>query len=143
MFSPELGTLKDITAKIQLDKTCFCKARTVPCSLKGKTEKELDQLVKQDVTEPTTFSEWAVPIVPVLQKDGTVRICGDYKFSVNQVSKFDSYPLPKPDDLFASLAGGKTFSKLDLANTYQQIPPDEQSKNTMAINTHAQGFLPI
>ena len=48
----------------------------------------------------------------------------------------DSYPLPKIDDLFASLAGGKTFSKLDLANAYQQIPLDEASRKSVAINTH-------
>ena len=139
MFSPELGTLKGITATIQLDvsaKPCFCKARTVPYSLKGKIEKELDRLVKEGVIKPVTFSEWAAPIVPVLKKDGTVRICGDYKLTVNQASKADNYPLPKIDDLFASLAGGKTFSKLDLANAYQQIPLDEQSKKIVAINTH-------
>ena len=77
-----------------------------------------------------------MPIVPVLKKDGTVRICGDYKLTVNQASKVDSYPLPKIDDLFASLAGGKTFSKLNLANAYQQIPSDDQSKKIVAINTY-------
>ena len=139
VFSPELGTLKGITATIQLDvsaKPCFCKARTVPYSLKGKIEKELDRLVKEGVIKPITFSEWAALIVPVLKKDGTVRICGDYKLTVNQASKADNYPLPKIDDLFASLAGGKTFSKLDLANAYKQIPLDEQSKKIVAINTH-------
>ena len=65
--------------------------------------------MKQGVIEPISFSEWAAPIVPVLKKDGAVRICGDYKLSVNQESKVDSYPLLKIDDLFASLAGGKTF----------------------------------
>ena len=114
----------------------FCKARTVPYALKEKIEKELDRLVKQGVIEPISFSEWAAPIVPVLKKDGTVRICGDYKLSVNQASKVDSYPLPKIDDLFASLAGGKTFSKLDLANAYQHIPLDDLSKKIVAINTH-------
>ena len=118
MFSPELGILKGITATIQLDasaKSCFCKARTVPYSLKGKIEQELDWLVKQGVIEPITFSEWAGPVVLVLKKDGTVRICGAYKLSLNQASKVDSYALPKIEDLFASLAGGKTFSELDLA----------------------------
>ena len=80
VVSPELGTLKGITATIQLDasaKNCLCKARTVPYSLKGKIEQELDRLVKQGVIEPITFSEWAAPIVTVLKEDGTVRICGD------------------------------------------------------------------
>ena len=45
-----------------------------------------------------------------------MRICGDYKMTVNQASKTESYPLQKIDDLLASLAGGKKFLKLDLAN---------------------------
>ena len=51
-----------------------------------------------------TFQNRQSYIVTVLKKDGTVRICGDYKLTVNQASKADSYPLPKIDDLFASLA---------------------------------------
>ena len=135
VFSPELGTLKGATATIQLDPSAqprFCNARTVPYALKGK----IDRLMKEGVIEPIAFTEWAAPIVPVLKKDGTVRICGDYKLTVNQASKVDSYPLPKIDDLFASLAGGKTFSKLDLANAYQQIPLNDLSKKIVTINTH-------
>ena len=62
------------------------------------------------------FSDWAAPIVPVLKKDGGIRICGDYKLTVNRAAKVDTYPLPRIDDLFATLAGGKAFSKLDLAH---------------------------
>ena len=124
MFSSELGTVKGTTATIQLDTSaypCFCKARTVPYALKGKIEIKLDQLIKQGVTEPIFFSDWAAPVVLVLKKDGTVRICGDYKLSVNQGCKIDNYPLPRIDDLFASLTEGKTFTKLNLANAYQQF----------------------
>ena len=93
----------------------FCKLRTVLYSLKGKIEKELDRLVQQGVIEPVTLSQWAAPIVPVLKKDGTVRICGDCKLTVKQAAKVDSYHLPKISDCFASIAGGHIFSKLDLA----------------------------
>ena len=136
VFDSKLGTLNDTTVTIHLDPTAqprFCKARTVPYALKGKIEKELDRLVQQGVIEPICFSEWAAPIVPVLKKDGTVRICGDYKLTVNQAAKPDSYPLPKINDLFASLAGGETFSKL---NAYLQIPLDEASQKLVTINTH-------
>ena len=82
------------------------------------------------------MSEWAAPIVPVLKLDGTIRICGDYKITVNKAAKSDVYPLPRVEDLFATLAGGKTFTKLDLAHAYQQIPLEESSKQYVAINTH-------
>ena len=64
------------------------------------------------VTEPVKFAELAAPIVLVIKSDGSVRICGDYKITVNRVPKVDSYPLRRIDDPFASLAGGKLFSKL-------------------------------
>ena len=65
-----------------------------------------------------------------------MRICSDYKVTVNRVAKVDTYPLPRIEDLFASLAGGKLFSKLDLAHAYQQIPLSEESKKLVVINTH-------
>ena len=60
----------------------------------------------------------------------------DYKVTVNQVLDVDQYPLPKPDDLFATLAGGKKFTKLDLSQAYQQLLLDDDSKKFVTINTH-------
>ena len=54
-------------------------------------------------------AEWAAPIVPVVKSDGSVHICGDYQMTVNQVSRLDSYPLPRVDELFATLAGRKNL----------------------------------
>jgi len=74
--------------------------------------------------------------LPVAKKDGSVRICGDYRLTVNCTAKPDTYPLPKVDDILASLSGGKAFSKLDLANAYQQISLEQESKQLVTINTH-------
>ena len=71
----------------------------------------------------------------MLKRDGSIRICGHYKVTVNLAAKTDTYPLPKREGLFASLSGGKLFSKVDLASAYQQIPLDEQSKEYTTINT--------
>ncbi len=65
----------------------------------------------------------------------TVCICGDFKQAVNPVSKWDTYPIPRVEDLFAKLAGGKTFTKLDLSQAYQQLPLDDESKQYVVINT--------
>ena len=75
-------------------------------------------------------------MVPVVKQDGSIRICGDYKLTVNQVADTDTYPLPKREDLFALLSGGKTFSKFDLLHAYQQVPLDEDAKEYTTINTH-------
>ena len=82
------------------------------------------------------MSEWAAPIVPVLKTDGSIRICGDYKITINRTAKPDMYPLTRVEDLFATLSEGKSFTKLDLAEAYQQIPLEETSKQYVTINTH-------
>ena len=63
---------------------------------------------------PVTSSEWAAPIVSILKTDGTLRLCGDYKVTVNQALQPDSYPLPRVEDLFAALAGGTVSQNLIL-----------------------------
>ena len=72
----------------------------------------------------------------VLKKDGKVQICGDYKVTVNPVLDIDQYPLPHPEELFATLAGGKHFTKLDLQHAYQQLILEEDSRKFVTINTH-------
>jgi len=137
-FQDELGLVKGVTAKIHVDaevQPWFCKARTVPYALRAKVDQELERLEKAGVIEPVQFAEWAAPIVPVLKRDGSVRVCGDYEVTVNQAVKPDTYPLPRIDDLFTALSGGKIFSKLDLAHAYQQIALDEESKKLVVINT--------
>ena len=65
------------------------------------------------------MSDWASLIVPVLKSDGkSVLVCGDFKQIVNPVCKLDRYPIPKNEDLFATLRGGKVFSKLDPSQAY-------------------------
>ena len=70
------------------------------------------------------------------KKDGQIHICGDYKVIVNQVLSVEQYPLPRTDELFATLAGGKWFSKLDLSQAYLQVPLEEESMPYVIINTH-------
>ena len=138
IFKDELGTIQGVTAKFHIDpeaKPKFFKARPVPYTLQSKVEFELNQLQAAGVIKPVKFSEWAAPIVPVVKPDGSLRIC-DYKVTINQAAKPDTYPLSKIEDLFTSLSGGKFFSKVDLASAYLQILLDEESKEYTTINTH-------
>ena len=130
--------MKGAAATLHVDSSqqpCFYRARPVPYSLQTKVEAELTRLQDKGVISPVQFSDWAAPIVPVVKRDGSIRICGDYKLTVNAVSKTDPYPLPRIEDIFASLSGGKLFTKLDLAYAYQQIPPMKDSKRYTTINT--------
>lgn len=81
-------------------------------------------------------SDWATPIVAVPKKDGTVRLCGDYKVTINPMLQIDQYPVPSSRVLLSTLAEGKKFTKLDLTSAYQQTILDEDSAKLFTLNTH-------
>ena len=100
-------------------------------------EKELQRLEAEGIIEPLQFSKWAAPIVPIVKSGKkSVRICGDFSLTVNRVSKLDKYPIPKIEDLFAQLSGGKRYTKLDMSQAYQQIVLDKDSRKFVVVNTH-------
>lgn len=139
VFSEGLGTYKKPPSKLYLKPgtvPVFQKARYLPYAMKPEVEAELNRLVETGAISQVTHSEWATPIVPVLKKGGGVRICGDYKITLNPNLVIDKYPVPKIDDLFATLQNGQCFSKLDLSHAYQQLLLDEDSKECVTINTH-------
>ena len=139
LFKPAMGAIQGVKAKLTVKADAhpkFCKARSVPFSIKQRVGEELDRLEKEGIVERVMHSDWATPIVPVPKKDGTFRICGDYKVTVNPALEVDQYPLPKPEDIFASLAGGTAFSKIDLSQAYQQLLLDKESQQYLTVNTH-------
>ncbi|XP_047986521.1 uncharacterized protein K02A2.6-like [Leguminivora glycinivorella] len=116
-------------------KPVFFKSRPVPFAIKGRIYEELDRLEAEGVLEATAHSEWATPIVPVLKQDGKVRLCGDYRATVNAVTDTDTYPLPTLSEAFAELQGGVLFTKIDLERAYTQVMVDEETANLLTINT--------
>ena len=114
----------------------FCKARPVPFALKGAIEREMERLEKAGIVEKIDHSPWVAAVVPVPKKGGHIRLCDDYKVTINPYLEVDKYPLPKPEDLFASPAGGKTVSTIDLTHAYQQLKLKEACRDLVTINTH-------
>ena len=137
VFDDKLGTLKSAKAKITLKEGSqpqFYRARQVPYSLRPKVEKELKRLQSEGILSKVELSDWATPIVPVPKQDGFVRICGDFKGTINQTLQAEQYPLPRIEDIFSHFACGKTFSKIDLRQAYHQIELEEESKKYLTIN---------
>ena len=138
VFRSELGKLQGISAKLHIAPDArprFFRPRPVALSLKEKVLNEISRLENLGVITPVKYSDWAAPIVPIVKEDGSIRLCGDYKVTINPVLLTDTYPLPRVDDLFAALSGGKIFSKLDLKHAYLQVPLDDSSKKYTTINT--------
>ena len=139
VFEDKLGTFKSAKAKLTLKadaQAYFHKARAVPYALRPKVEEELRRLQNEGILTKVKWSEWGTPIVPVPKNDGSVRICGDYKVTVNPELQAEQYPLPRIEDIFARLAGGQRFSKIDLRQAYHQLEMEEDSKKYLTINTH-------
>ncbi|XP_050359888.1 uncharacterized protein LOC126779795 [Nymphalis io] len=102
----KLGTCKKT---IQLHLTgkepVYVRARPVPLALRGRVENELERLEREGYTYRVDHSEYGTPIVPVVKECGEIRICGDYKITINPKLKRDYYPLPRIEELFAALSG--------------------------------------
>ena len=138
VFSEKLGTITPFQAKLNVKPGAqpkFFKPRPVPFAIRERVASELDRLERDGVIEKTHYSEWAAPVVAVPKQDGRIRLCGDYKVTINSVLDVDQYPLPKPEDIFATLAGGQHYTTLDLTHAYNQLLLDEGSRKYVTINT--------
>ena len=105
----------------------------LPLAKRKALKCELDRLLSLGVIEPSSNS-WASPVVLVTKKDGSLRLCVDYR-KVNDLLIKDSYPLPRIDDSLDALSGAKWFSTLDLASGYWQVPMDPKDIDKTAFTT--------
>lgn len=96
----------------------------------------MDKLVANGVLTKVDTAEYGTPLVPILKEDGNISICGDYKVTINKNLKDFNYPLPRIQDIFDKLCGGKTYSKLDLNCAYNQLELDDESKKLVSWSTH-------
>ena len=116
-FEEGSGKIHNMKAHITLQeqaKPVNRKARPVPYVLKRPLEEELDSLEKQAILKKVNNSSWATPVMLVPKPDKTIRLCGDYKVSINPWVKAEGCPLPTVQDLFTTLASRTVFTKLDL-----------------------------
>lgn len=139
VFKSELGTYTGTKVHLEVNadtRPIFCKPRPIPFAWKDKVEAQLNNLVKLGMLEPVENSDWGTPLVPILKPNGDIRICGDYKVTINKHLVDYKYPLPRIEEIFASLQGGELFSKLDLASAYNQLVLDESSQDLCTWSTH-------
>ncbi|GFW72279.1 retrovirus-related Pol polyprotein from transposon 412 [Trichonephila clavipes] len=106
--------------------------RRLPFAKQEEVGTLLREMQENDIIEPSS-SPWASPIVLVRKKDGSARFCVDYR-KLNDVTKKDSYPLPRIDDTLDTLSGHKWFSTLDLKSGYWQVeihPEDREKQHSL------------
>ncbi|CAK1579001.1 unnamed protein product [Parnassius mnemosyne] len=93
--------------------------RRLPVAREKEVETMIERMVNDGVIEPSS-RPWCSPVVLVKKKDGSMRFCVDYR-RLNDVTKKDSYPLPRTDDTLDMLTGVKWFDTLDLKSGYWQV----------------------
>ncbi|MCI32734.1 RNA-directed DNA polymerase (Reverse transcriptase), partial [Trifolium medium] len=82
-------------------------------------KKQLEELLEKKFIRPSV-SPWGAPVLLVKKKDGSMRLCVDYR-QLNKVTIKNKYPLPRINDLMDQLVGARVFSKIDLRSGYHQI----------------------
>jgi hypothetical protein len=94
----------------------------------------IERMLTQGVIEPT-ISEWASPIVPVPNSDGSLRFWVDYR-RLNEITIPDTDPLPNMDECIDSLEDAAVFTKLDCNSGYWQIPVHPKDRDKTTFTSH-------
>ena len=106
--------------------------RMAPAELK-ELQTQLQELLDKGFIRPS-YSPWGAPVLFVKKKDGSFRMCIDYR-ELNKVTVKNKYPLPRIDDLFDQLKGASVFSKIDLRSGYHQLRVKEDDIAKTAFRT--------
>ena len=138
IFDSEVGVVKDFEAELQVTQDArpvFRKARTVSYVLREGVKTDLRRQEKEGLLVKVDHSKYASPIVTVKKPDGALRICGDYKGTVNPQLDTKQYPLPTNEECFYPLRGGQKFTQLDIRQAYNQITLSESARRMLTLNT--------
>lgn len=138
VFLPGIGNVQGYEARLNLKpgaRPRFLKARGAAFAIKDKVCDELNRMIDDGLLVKVDYSEWATPIVPVSKPDGQIRVCGDYKSTLNPALDTKVYPLPTIEECFASMVGGQLFTKIDIKQAYNSIRLREADQILTTINT--------
>ena len=126
VFTDKPGTTELTEHKIEMvtDEPVRVKPYPIPYNLREELKQDIEQMMDMGVIRKSD-SPYSSPIVIVRKKDGSNRICIDFR-QVNQLSRFDSEPMIRPQDIFTRISQDKYYSKFDMTKGYWQIPMREQ-----------------
>jgi len=139
IFKPEVGCIPNVQCSLKLRQNAvprFLKHRTIPFALRNKVEEELESLERQGIITKVDTSDWGSPLVVIPKPDGNVRICVDYKPTLNQQLEDSHYPIPNIEEALHNIRDAKYFCTLDLYKAYLHVPVSPDSQILQTMSTH-------
>lgn len=135
LFTERPGFTTLVEHKVHLKADAIPRRRSyrIPERLLPKLKEEVEVMLQLDVIEQST-SEWCSPIVLVPKKDGSLRFCIDFRY-LNSMSKCQSYPMPRIDELLEKVGNSKFISTIDLSKGYWQLSLAQETKELTAFTT--------
>ena len=141
VFKEELGVVKDFPAELKLlpgAEQRFVKIsrfRSPEYNIRDQLNKTLNEMEADGRLVSVDSSPIVSPMRIVVKKDGSLRICGDYKRTLNPLLDTKQYPLPTPEDCFYQIRGGQKFSKIDIRAAYNHIMLREEDRYLTTLAT--------
>jgi len=132
---PKVAMVKYHTIELTSSKVVRQKPYPIPMRLVDAVSREVEDMESAGIIEKST-SPFCSPIVVIQKKDGSVRICGDYR-KINMITKTDAEPMCDQRAIFSRLTESKFFSKLDLTKGFFQIPLHPESREITAFTSPA------
>ena len=109
------------------------RAYRIPYTQEEEVQKKVKEMADNEIIRRSA-SPWTSPVVMVKKKDGSIRFCVDYR-KLNEVTRKDTYPLPRIDEMLDKLGRSTIFTTLDLQSGYWQIEVEEEDKQKTAFST--------
>ncbi|KAL5489032.1 hypothetical protein EMCRGX_G018076 [Ephydatia muelleri] len=138
--TPNLNLLgRDAIVRSEVQARCAAKSRLVPFAIQDELNQAYDVGIAKGVWKPVQFNAHGTPVVPIRkpghsnQSKTKIRVCGDYSVTVNTQLEPHRHPLPIPEDLIRKLGGGYGFTKVDLADAFNQIKLGPESQKRLAL----------
>jgi transposase InsO family protein len=132
-----LGCIKGVQCRVYVKPTAVPRnypPRRLPPALLQPIKEQIQDMERQGVIKKVEDIDWCAPIVPVRKKNGTVRICVDFRL-LNEAIVRQPYQMPSLEDIITRLGGAKIFSSLDARSGYYQIRIEEESQKYLGFTT--------
>lgn len=100
-----------INEKISYKKPIFCKARPVKYALRSAVNGDLQRLQDEYIIKWVTNSKWETSVVPVVKPNSEIRLCDEFKATLNKCLKVEKYSLPNVEVMLATIGCGQSVSK--------------------------------